>query len=168
MDMLKSTGKDSQYHNQIPYHRRKCGWKRKEIPEHYDLLTAVMVCLGDPNEENYNGLLKMLDVLLSNRREPEEKKKVLKEEFDIEMTKDMEEEVHSMSHILQGVKESVFADAIQQGMQQGIEQGELSKAKDMAYNLARLGVSLDKIAEAAKVSIQTIRQWLDSSGMTIA
>jgi hypothetical protein len=38
----------------------------------------------------------------------------------------------------------------------------------MAYNLASLGVSLDKIAEAAKVSIQVIRQWLDSSGMSIA
>jgi hypothetical protein len=131
----------------------------KEIPENYDLLTAVMVCLGNPNEENYNGLLKMMDVLLSNRKVPEEKKKVLKEEFDIEMTKIMEEEVYSMSHLLQGVKESGIAI----GIEQGIEQGELLKAKDMAYNLARLGVSLDKIAEAAKVSIQTIRQWLDSN-----
>jgi hypothetical protein len=87
----------------------------REIPENYDLLTAVMVCLGDPNKENYNGLLKMLDVLLSNRREPEEKKKVLKEEFDIEMTKTMEEEVYSMSHVLQGVKESGIAIGLEQG-----------------------------------------------------
>jgi transposase-like protein len=38
----------------------------------------------------------------------------------------------------------------------------------MAYNLARLGVSIDKIAEAAKVNIQIIKQWLESSGMSIA
>jgi hypothetical protein len=59
-------------------------------------------------------------------------------------------------------------DIYEEGREEGLEQGELLKAKDMAYNLARLGVSLDKIAEAAKVSIQVIRQWLDSSGMSIA
>jgi hypothetical protein len=52
--------------------------------------------------------------------------------------------------------------------EEGREEGELLKAKDMAYNLAKLGVSIDKIAEAAKVSIQIIKQWLDSSGMSIA
>jgi transposase-like protein len=56
----------------------------------------------------------------------------------------------------------------EEGREEGLEQGELLKAKDMAYNLARLGVSIDKIAEAAKVSIQIIKQWLDSSGMSIA
>jgi predicted transposase/invertase (TIGR01784 family) len=66
------------------------------------------------------------------------------------------------------IANDIYEEGREQGIEQGIEQGELLKAKDMAYNLARMGVSLDKIAEAAKVSIQIIRQWLDSSGMSIA
>jgi hypothetical protein len=57
----------------------------------------------------------MLDVLLSNRRKPEEKKKVLKEEFHIEMTTDMEEEVHNMTHLGQGIKENGIAIGLEQG-----------------------------------------------------
>jgi hypothetical protein len=115
----------------------------KEIPENYDLLTAVMVCLGNPNEENYEGLLKMLDILLSNRRKPEEKKKVLKEEFHIEMTTDMEEEVYNMSHLGQGIKEN--------GIAIGLEQATLRSIKTLMETLpatAEQAMKLLRISES--------------------
>ena len=36
----------------------------KEEPENYDLLTAVIICLGHSGDDKYAGILKLLDVLL--------------------------------------------------------------------------------------------------------
>ena len=49
-----------------------------EKEENYDMLTVLTVCLGGFGDENYEGILRMLDVLLSDRILPEEKKKILK------------------------------------------------------------------------------------------
>ncbi len=77
----------------------------KEKKENYDLLTAVMICLGHSGDERYTGILKLLDVLLSSEKEPEEKRKILQEDFDIEMTKTLENEVLSMCNLSKGVEE---------------------------------------------------------------
>lgn len=37
-----------------------------EWKENYDLLTVVMICLGHAGDDNYMGILKLLDVLLSS------------------------------------------------------------------------------------------------------
>ena len=57
-----------------------------EKEENYDMLTVLVVCPGGPGDENYEGLLRMLDVLLSDQVLPGEKKKILKNEFDVAMT----------------------------------------------------------------------------------
>ncbi len=74
-----------------------------EKEENYDMLTVLTVCLGGFGDENYEGILRMLDVLLSDRILPEEKKKILKDEFDIAMTKTMEREAMEMCNLSQGI-----------------------------------------------------------------
>ena len=74
-----------------------------EKEENYDMLTVLTVCLGGFGDENYEGMLRMLDVLLSDRILPEEKKKILKDEFDIAMTKTMEREAMEMCNLSQGI-----------------------------------------------------------------
>lgn len=61
-----------------------------EKREDYDLMAAVMICLGREDGENYSGILKLLEVLLSPEKEPE--KKILEEDFEIEMTTEIQEE----------------------------------------------------------------------------
>lgn len=46
----------------------------KEKIENYDLLTAIMICLGT-TDDNSSGILKLLEVLLSTEREVEEKRR---------------------------------------------------------------------------------------------
>lgn len=58
-----------------------------EKKENYDLLTAIMICIGHSGDDNYGGILKLLDVLLTSEKEPEEKKRILQKDFDIKMTK---------------------------------------------------------------------------------
>lgn len=50
------------------------------------------------------------------------------------------------------------------GRLEGRQEGELEAKKEMAVSLANMGISLEKIAEAAKVSIDVVKQWLAPSG----
>ena len=62
-----------------------------EPAKDYDLLSVVMICLGRPEGENYQGVLKMLDVLFSNETSVTDKKKILEDEYDIPMTQKLDE-----------------------------------------------------------------------------
>ncbi|SFK53691.1 hypothetical protein SAMN05216390_101508 [Lachnospiraceae bacterium KH1T2] len=66
-------------------------------------MTVVVVCLGGKDKEGYNGLLKMLDVLLSEETLPGEKKRTLREEFGIPMTNKLEGDVDAMCNLSKGV-----------------------------------------------------------------
>ena len=75
-----------------------------EKSENYDLMSVVTICLGKPDTENYTGILKFLDVLLSSSRAATEKKKILEEEFGVAMSEELEREVLIMCNLSQGVK----------------------------------------------------------------
>lgn len=77
-----------------------------EKVENYDLMSAVIICLGKPHSENYHGVLKLLNVLLSSETTPKEKEKILHDDFDIEMTQNLEREVSLMCNLSQGIVES--------------------------------------------------------------
>ena len=94
----------------------------KEKKENYDLLTAVMICLGDSEDDNYDGILKLLDVLLSSEKNPEEKKRILQEDFDIRMTKKLESEVTDVCNLSKGVEEKGIAIGMERGMEAGMLQ----------------------------------------------
>ena len=94
----------------------------------YDLMEIIMVCLGkNYNNENYSGLLKLLDVLLSDKIKADEKKKILENEYNIKMTKSIEREVLGMCNISDGVYE------------RGIEKGRLVGVID---TYKELGISM--------------------------
>ena len=48
-------------------------------------------------------------------------------------------------------------------LQLGIEKGELKKAKETALSLAEMGLSVDKIAQAVKINVDTVREWIDGN-----
>ena len=83
----------------------------KEKEEYYDLMNAIMICLGKNDEEAENELLRLLDVLLSSDKKAKEKKEILENEFQIPMTERMETEVKYMCNLSDGVE------------QRGIEKG---------------------------------------------
>jgi len=70
--------------------------EEKEKKENYDLMTAVVICLGDSENEHYSGIIKLLDVLLSDEQDPQKKKHILEEDFSVKMTRDLEREVSLM------------------------------------------------------------------------
>ncbi len=56
-----------------------------EKRENYDLITAVIVCLGNEGDDKYTGILRLLEVLLSSERKPDEKKRILQDDFNIKL-----------------------------------------------------------------------------------
>ena len=122
----------------------------EERKENYDLLTVVLICLGHAGNNNYRGILKLLDVLLSSEKEAGEKKKILREDFDIAMTKTLESEVSAMCNLSKGVEERGIA----RGLEQGLEQGTLNAIQNLMESLkmtAGQAMEALKIPEADKV-----------------
>ena len=115
-----------------------------EQVRNYDLMSAVMICLGDEDDKNYGGLLKFLEVLLSEEKSPETKKEILETEFEVPMTQTLESEVRYMCNLSQGVAE--------RAMEKGVAQGENRAMLTAIRNLMEtLGVTSDKAMDALKV-----------------
>ena len=134
----------------------------KEQVRDYDLLSVVMLCLGGSGEENYDGVLKLLDVLLSSEAGEAEKKQILQNDFDIPMTQTLESEVRVMCNLSQGVMEKGIEQGMKQGMEQGMKQGmENGKVEGLLTAIRNLmtsmGWSAEQAMEALRVS-ETERQ----------
>lgn len=69
-----------------------------------------------------------------------------------------------MCDVLDRIELKGRQEGLREGRQEGRQEGELEAKKEMAVSLAGMGVSLEKIAEAAKVNIDVVKQWLAPSG----
>ena len=91
--------------------------------EDTDLIQAVIVNLGNPDEEVDNEILRLMNVLLSSKTDVEKKQKVMQEEFHIAMTMELESEVAEMCNLSQGIYNEGVNEGIKEGIEEGIEEG---------------------------------------------
>ena len=123
-----------------------------EKSENYDLMSVVTICLGKPDAENYTGILKFLDVLLSSSRAAEEKKKILEEEFGVAMSEELEREVLIMCNLSQGVKA--------EGREEGIGIGEMR----MLMRLVQEGdLKPERAAEKANMTVEEFKKAMENT-----
>ena len=116
---------------------------RHEDIAHYDLMAVTMICLGDDELKEAEGVLKMLEVLFSTRIEQKEKSNILNDEFNISMTEELEKEVSDMCNLSQGIRDRGIAEGmalgkaegINLGRAEGIESTHISVIKQMMKNL---------------------------------
>ncbi len=116
-----------------------------EKRENYDLLTVIMICLGHSGDNKYSGILKLLDVLLSSKKKPEEKKRILREDFEISMTKELESEVSQLCNLSKSIEER----GIERGIEKGIRQGILASIQNL---MESMGWSAEQAMNALKIS----------------
>ncbi len=117
--------------------------KVKEKEAYYDLMNAVMICLGKSEDGTDNDLLRLLDVLLSSDKKAGEKKVILENEFDIPMTEKLEAEVEYMCNLSDGVE------------QKGIEKGTFITLCGLVQD------NLLTVEEAAKRIDMTVEEFLN-------
>ena len=124
----------------------------KACTEEYDLMTLIMICLGEPGKAEAD-ILQMLDVLLSDQIRPEAKKKILEQEFHIPMTKEMEGEVRKMCNLSDAIEERALergkAEGRAEGRAEGHTEGRRESILESIRNLMKnLDLSLEEAMKA--------------------
>ena len=114
-----------------------------EPVQNYDLLSMIVLCLGGPEAEHYEGVIRMLDVLLSRKTSEAEKRKILRDDYDIRMTQTMEQEVSVMCNLSEGIMEEGIAKGMAKGLEQGILTGH-DRAEGAGGGTAGLSESSEK------------------------
>ena len=123
--------------------------KVKETEEYYDLMSAIIVCLGKNEEEIEYELLRLLDVLLSPDKKAKEKKEILENEFQIPMTEKMETEVEYMCNLSDGVE--------QKGIEKGIEKEQLR----LIQKKLEKNKSMQQIAEEVELDVESVKSYIE-------
>ena len=96
-----------------------------EKEENYDLLTNVIICLGDAYDKEASGILRMLEVLLSDKRNASEKRMILQD----------------VGHVLD--------DVAQRNYEKGVCESLVSSIKTLTETM---NWSVDQAMDALKIS----------------
>lgn len=130
----------------------------QEDVTNYDLMTAVMICLGE-NKQNPAHVLRLLGVLFSTEESPETKKRVMREEFGLQMTESMQNEVSLMCNLSKGIEERGLQQGLQQGKQQGIKEGtESERIRNIQMISKSLTISYEKAMDVLGITEAEERQ----------
>ena len=121
--------------NQYSIQEEKVVGLYEEDIMNYDLLTAIIICLGDVDDEEATEILKLLEVLLSTERSTEEKKKILQEDFAIKMTQELEREVSEMCNLSDGVEQKGIAKGRAYGIAEGIATSIRKLTESMGWTI---------------------------------
>ena len=112
-------------------------------------MEVVMVCLGrEEAASRGNRLHGMLSTLLSEKLLPEEKEKILSDEYDIETSKELEGGLRQMCNLSDLVEE--------RGIEKGIERGKLEILLSQIRKKVMKGKSLARIADELEESVDVI------------
>ena len=128
-----------------------------ENVEYYDLLTGIIICLGDVDDK-MTGILKLLEVLLSSERGTKEKKKILQEEFNIKMTQELEREVSEMCNLSEGVEQKGIAKGIAKGRTYGIVEGIATSIRNL---MESMGWSIEQAMDALQIPTEERNVYLN-------
>lgn len=136
--------------------------RAKEEGKNYDLLSIIMLCLGGPNREHYEGVIRMLDILLGSENSVAEKRKILQDEYDIEMTQAIDKEVSVMCNLSEGVLAKGLERGIARGLEQGRAEGAAENTLASIKNLVKnLGISVEKAMSILEVPKAERQKYLD-------
>ena len=102
-----------------------------EPVENYDKMKAIIISLNDEGQENRNDLIRLLSTLLSTTESVESRKQILEDEFDIPMTKQIDEEVLDMCNLGMAVQ----LRGVEMGRAEGRAESTLLCIKNLMKNM---------------------------------
>ena len=119
----------------------------------YDKISVVQICLNSKSEKG-NRLTEMLNVLLSAKIRADEKIKILEEDFQIPMEREMGKELNQMCNLSDYVEEI--------GIEKGIEKGREKHLTEQIMKKIAKGKTIPEIADALEEDEETIRRIVES------
>lgn len=109
----------------------------------YDKMKAIIISLNDEGMENRTDIIRLLSALLSTTETVAKRKRILEDEFNIPMTREIEEEVSEMCNL------GLAVEAM--GMEKGMENTMLANIRSLMETLklsAKQAMDALKIPEA--------------------
>ena len=135
-----------------------------EREENYDLLSVVTICLGKPGAENYTGVLKFLEVLLSSTRAATEKKQILEDEFGVAMSEELEREVFVMCNLSQGVKAEGRMEGRAEGRAEGRMEGiNIGEMRMLVKQVQKGRITVEQAAEDAEMTVEQFKKVMQNT-----
>ena len=112
----------------------------------YDLITPVLVCLGEKKYTELQGVLRMLNLLFVDNVSKDEKIKTLRQDFGIQTTPKLEKGVAEMCNLSEGIEK------------RGIERGREEGRKDTILAMLKHGIPTDTIAQIVGWTNEKVRE----------
>lgn len=141
-----------------------------EQPENYQLLNAVVVYVGDHNTGNK--LLNLLRLIFKQNLSGKEKRQLLNQKYDMQLTSTMGKELESMCNLSEGIYERGEANGIvigeAKGEARGISYGRDLEKQSTVERLSRKGWKLADIADATDWTIEQVKSFLQSKKIQIS
>lgn len=110
-----------------------------ELKQDFDLVTVILIRLGQGHAKS--GIFRMLQALFSPVMPMEERRRILTEEFDIKLEKEINQEVMELCTLSQAV--------VDYGIKQGIEQG-IGKGIDRGVDICEMLIQTQSVRETSK------------------
>ena len=136
----------------------------------YDLISIITIYLGEEQPPDEDWLIRFLRLLFKDTRTPAmRKKQLLKDEFDMDTTADIEEEMKTMCNLSTGIYEQGMERGIAQGMErgiaqgmergiaQGMERGAENTRRETALSMLKEGLPVDMVARITNLSMEEIK-----------
>ncbi len=124
-------------------------------PENYDLITIIMLNLGEKNTTHE--LLNLLHLIFMELKTSEEKEKILRDEYKLEITRNMGEELAEMG----GLMEPLLNIGIKRGVEKAINEAK-AKATAEAYEENEKNISLKNIRNLMETMKWSSEQAMDA------
>ncbi|MBR2214482.1 MAG: nuclease [Selenomonadaceae bacterium] len=99
----------------------------------YDLLTVVMVYLGKKHTKHR--LLNLLHLIFLDKLKAADKRKILKTDYGMTLTPEMEEELNTMSSLALGIADRARMEGERKGVRQGRFSAMLQNVKALMENM---------------------------------
>ena len=145
---------------------------RQEETHTLDLLQGIIINIriGENMEVSSCALISMLEVLFS-QRSVAEKKNILKKEYGIVMTVELEGRLNTMCNFSECIIEMALEQGLERGLEQGREQGELNCSRqnifDLLEDLGDIPGDLHTRIQEEK-NIRILRRWLKLAARTVS
>lgn len=112
----------------------------------YDLITQIVICLGNPKGSYASGVSRLLSVLFTNAYDISEKQKILETEFGIIATDAMRKGMKLMCNFGEGI----YEEGIEKGIERGIDLGKKTGASNvnLLYRLLTSEKRFDELQRA--------------------
>jgi len=134
----------------------------KQKKQNYDLLSVVMICLGNPKDTMQSNVLKLLNTLLAKDVKADEKIDFLQAEFRIPATITLKKELEDMCNLSEGIEQVGIEKGVKKGVKKGIKKVVCNTVDIMRDLSVDDNIIAQKLKEKFKLSDGEIKQLLNS------